>query len=576
MRRMPSGSAAKGKQMNNTMLRLIGGAAVLTSVLLLGWGAAIPAAANPTFVRLVNPGICAAAGGDPFLDGCAVNQFGLEYQPASGNSQLAQAAQRLGNGDGVIQPEDFDAVAEFTGGQLHQEDGTAATTLSRMAVIAFVKDDSPVTFRTTAGFFSESGISVWVCDGNLINPNPDSDCTDLGTPGSSPKQFQDDGVVVAYLSCTLATCPNRGTFALTVEQGGIVFPASVIVVGEPRHVTFFTLETAIQAGVPVVGALDADSAALACPFAANLPFIQKALGEAEKTVIVARTQDDDGTDVSGAWINWSVDDPHHNTTKSFNSQAILAQPVTPTLNLGGFGYGAPNILCANGDAVAGTVTVTARLIRRYAGQPFDPFAAPGVHAGDLDSSELTYADVTFKVGAIPSKVALTADPVAVACDGTATSTVSAAVIDADGSPAIGGTAVKFDVQALGTANPIAAMTDDKGVATSKIVPLSSEFRGVTVTVFVSAGGVVQPGITSAIVVGCNGGVASSAPGGGAAAAGSAPAAGPVGAIRGPDTGTGDATTSPGAAGAGLLWMLIVSLGAVGLAATAGSVIVRRR
>ena len=484
-----SAGTAKGKQMTKTMIRLVGGAVVLAVLALFGRGAASPVSADPAAVVMFNPTICVAVGGtDPGpINGCGVNQDGLKFAPAGGNGMLMDAADRLGDNDGEIEASDFAGVAEFTGGQVHQQGGAVDPSFSRLAILAFVNSDGPVTFHSTAGTFFSSGTQTWVCDGNPVLDNPDSDCDGTPSAPATPGHKLEDHVVVAYLSCTFTTCPTRGEENITVEQGGIVFPTTFKVVGEAVNVTFFTLEAGVQAGVAVDGALDSDSAAAACPFSATLSFITKALAEAEKTVIVARANDIDGTAISGAWFQWSVDDPHHNTTDYFNEQGILAQPVTPTLNLGGFGYGAPNILCAPAGAAAGDVTVTARIVRSYGGQPFDPLASPGVDPAHLNSTLLSYGNTTFTVNAIPATLTLSAVPAEIACDGTATSTVSASLTDASGNAAIGGTAVHFDTQVLATANPINANTDDKGVATSVISPLASDVRGVPVTVSVKAG-----------------------------------------------------------------------------------------
>ena len=79
---------------------------------------------------------------------------------------------------------------------------------------------------------------------------------------------------------------------------------------------------------------------------------------------------------------------------------------------------------------------------------------------------------------------LKADPATIACDGVTSSVVSATVLGADGKPVVSGNAVRFDVVALGTADKIVALTDDKGVASSKITPLSGPLAGVTVLVTV--------------------------------------------------------------------------------------------
>lgn len=577
----------KGKQMKRILLRLAGAGALIVAIAGLGEVGVRPAHADPGAVLFVNPGVCVALTAAAPAPGCAINELGLGYDLGLGDTQLMGAANELGNNDDRIQSSDFASAATFSGGQLHQEDGSFHPTMSRLAVIAFVRSQGPVTFHTTSGFFEESGTSIWVCDGNSAKKNPDTDCSPNPIASSSNPPFRPDGVVVAYLSCSLVTCPTRGQFSLTVEQDGIVFPTTFTVVGEPINVTFFTLEKGIQAGVPVNGTLDASTASKACPFSATLPFIQKALGEAEKTVIVARAVDIDGTAIAGAWINWTVDDAQHVPARvSFDSEGILAQPETPTLNLGGFGYGAPNILCAHAGAVAGTITVTARLSRVIQGLYGDPYASHGVDPTNLKSANLAYGNVTFTVNAIPSKMVLTAAPAQIPCDGNATSSVSAALTDAAGNPAISGTAVHFDAQVLGTANPIDATTNDKGIATSTIAPLAGDVRGVPVTVSVKVGGVLQPDMTQSIMVQCTGsGAPSTAPSApGAPAGGPAPSAPSGGSAAGtsavqgavaPNLPRSGAAEGSGMSG-GLSWALIAAAATLASVAGVGGVVARRR
>jgi hypothetical protein len=78
---------------------------------------------------------------------------------------------------------------------------------------------------------------------------------------------------------------------------------------------------------------------------------------------------------------------------------------------------------------------------------------------------------------------LSASPQRLVCDGSTVSTVRARVLDEAGVPVADGTAVHFDVQALGTADPINAETES-GVATTS---LTARGEGVGVVVNVSAG-----------------------------------------------------------------------------------------
>ena len=90
-------------------------------------------------------------------------------------------------------------------------------------------------------------------------------------------------------------------------------------------------------------------------------------------------------------------------------------------------------------------------------------------------------DVTV-IGA-PDAMTLSASPASITCDGVSSSTVSADLVDSEGNKVVDGTDVRFEVVALGTADPITATTTG-GAATSKITPLSGVSAGVVVLVTV--------------------------------------------------------------------------------------------
>ncbi len=80
---------------------------------------------------------------------------------------------------------------------------------------------------------------------------------------------------------------------------------------------------------------------------------------------------------------------------------------------------------------------------------------PGAQIGESGTVTKT---LDFTVTGVPANIALTADPAAIACDGTATSTVTAKVTDSAGNDVVDNTGVTFSVVALGTANPIQTTT----------------------------------------------------------------------------------------------------------------------
>jgi hypothetical protein len=264
---------------------------------------------------------------------------------------------------------------------------------------------------------------------------------------------------------------------------------------------------------------------------------------------LVRAFDSDGTSITGAFIRWQSDAPDVGT---------VAAPLTPTIDLGSFGIGAPNIAC--GTALPGTFHLDARTRATQGGHGEGAALDPAVRE-DINRS------ATFTVTGAPTTIALTASPSAMNCDGTATSTVSASVIDENGNSVADGQFVSFDVVAFGIANPLKATVKD-GVATSVITPLASTQTSATVNVTASA----NEGkffdlrtAKNAIRIDCNGSGAAApagvapAPSGASAGASSAPS----GVIRGPDTGSGSLGSGGGATGFAA-WPLL----ALGLAATA--------
>ena len=75
---------------------------------------------------------------------------------------------------------------------------------------------------------------------------------------------------------------------------------------------------------------------------------------------------------------------------------------------------------------------------------------------------------------------LEARPQALACDGYTPSVITARVVDAAGQPVEDGTSVNFSVVALGSVDPVMALTSD-GVATTQLIALAEQ-AGVVVNV----------------------------------------------------------------------------------------------
>jgi hypothetical protein len=138
----------------------------------------------------------------------------------------------------------------------------------------------------------------------------------------------------------------------------------------------------------------------------------------------------------------------------------------------------------------------------------------------------------------PAQLVAFADPPTIDCNGVNTTTVSVQVLDANANPGVGGREVSFDLQVLGTANPITATTNPDGFATSVVTPLIQE--GATGVPVIITGPLE---LTTTVLVNCQVGAGSGTtppppppPAGGAGGSGQQPG----GSITGPDTGSGDA------------------------------------
>jgi hypothetical protein len=473
---------------------------------------------------------------------------------AGGSTQGADALKDLesviGDNDGVLEPSDFASI-DLDGNQVHNQDDLSGTGTSlydgNLFVLAFVSSTGPVRFRTNRGLMIPAGLlnpsqdltvapadtagTTYVCDsqagtqsGPLVE---DADCNPGGGTGA-------DGVVVGRVRAHWgATTAPIGPGTVTVNQGqSDEATIAFRVVGEPRTLSFTTLETKIQDGAGGTGQ---------CPLPGDAAGFLGANGTAEKSIVLGIARDIEGNAVTGAVINWSTD---------FPNRAKMAAPLTPTLDLGSFGFGAPNIIC--GATETGKVTVTGAISKDLLiATNFDPNAEEDTNT------------VSFDVVGVPASMTLAANPPSLPCDGTATTSVTAAVVDADGTPAVAGTQVHFDVQVLGTANPIDAKTDDKGVATSTISPLAPGASGVPVNVFTG-------NVASSILVQCTTGAPGGGPpppaGGGAGGAGG----GPTGVITGPNTGYGPA------GGQSLRWAYLLGISGLGLLAGSAMVLAGAR
>ncbi len=383
-------------------------------------------------IQIVNPGICLAqSAGATEFSGCAYTD-GLGYSQLGGHDALRRAADDLGDADGIVQPRDFAPIVSLGGAQIHQQSSPNAAT--NLAIIAYVPGSGPVRFHTTAGTFTASGGPDWTCTGDPgagasstptstatpaapsvtatmmafqtvtptitpggpptdtpsptptlsgVLPDPDSDC---GGPhaGDTSGTLAPDHAVVAYLSCSLTTCPSLGAQHIVVTQISADQTADFTVVGEPVRVeltsTSGTLTPTDDFGCDFTGE--------------QLPSdLQSA------SLLQARAFDAAGTAITGAWFYFAVADP---------KRAIIQSPLWPSVA----GHGSPvatDVVCVRPGVTAGPLQVTARLVRSAA-IVLDPFADPG----NPDEQNLASASTTIEIGqpsaATPTTIASTRTP----------------------------------------------------------------------------------------------------------------------------------------------------------------------
>jgi adhesin/invasin len=240
-------------------------------------------------------------------------------------------------------------------------------------------------------------------------------------------------------------------------------------------------------------------------------------------------------------------------TTSSNSTVAVGQGGTPVSTATSFtsvSFLVTGTTIAGADTYCGVAAGTATL---------SGATLAGEIAGNTGAITRTQA---ITVTGVPATIALTASPAAIACDGTATSTVTAKVTDSAGNNVVDNTPITFSVVALGTANPINTTTKG-GTATSVITPLSGSTSGVVVTV-------TSGSAASSIRIDCTPSLASpTAPAGGPGAATATPVTG----VRGPNTGTGGYLGQNGSAGFPMWTLVALALGSMAL--VAGGVVTRR-
>ena len=411
------------------------------ALLLLGQSMRPPAAeAKPTAIVTISLTDCTTFGSaydwndderiDPY-DGPILLS---NCQSLNASGIVGTVVEVLGGDRDDFKPADL-APIDREGGQMHEKDGV-------MFIIAFVSNDTPVSFDADEGVFEAGVYRSSVLCGPPSNPDSNFDDKDCDGDG-----VMDDGVVVAKLM-PKDSGPTRGPAMVRVRQGMLEMEEKYTVVGEPWNIEVTANKKVIQTG------------AASCELFTDTKGYIKAMDSPEMTPVITKVTDSDGTPVTGALVRFRTDDEYTGTA---------ARMLVPTLE-SALGVAAPNVLC--GTVNPGTVEFTATLVSGADHQDIDLGLDNQARLG-------RHASVEVEVRDPPTKMVLSASPGSLACDGTATTAVSATLTDAKDNPAVNGNAVRFEGKALGTVSPIEPLSLD-GTAKTTLTPLSGMVNGVTV------------------------------------------------------------------------------------------------
>jgi hypothetical protein len=428
-------------------------------------------------------------------------------------AEIALLADAYGDGDELAAADLADIDLDLN--QISDEPGTGGI-LDQILIFAFVDDDGIVTFDVPTGLITT--VLVDADGSDSLDGDGDPQTCDAADDLDCDAATEDDGdgVVVARIN-TGTGVPGE---ALDVEVSQIDNPdaesvQTLNVVGLPDELDLTLVETTVQTDSSGDCLDDADSSDA------------DQLGLPEATFGIATVFDEEGTPLTRITVDWDSSDP---------DIADIGDDTSVTVDGGSAGVAAFAVICGTDNT--GTVTIEA--------------SEPDSGTDRDDEAELT-------VVGEPDAIALTASPAEIACDGSASSTVTAAVTDADGAPVADGVEVNFSVVALGTANPINVDTSG-GSASSQITPLSEAIAGVTV--LVTAGDA-----QASILVDCALPIPTATP------PGPVPTPTTGGTITPPETGTGGYLGQDTSGGLSL-WTL-VALAAGGFALVAGGTLARK-
>lgn len=445
-------------------------------------------------------------------------------------AEVQNLADALGDEDGKLEASDFEDI-DLDDNQI--QDGGSGW-LDDLTVFAFVDNDETVTFDAGSGVVVSINLDTTggaAGDGTDLNAET-CDATDAIDLDCQTSTLDDgDGVVVATV--TDGTGDPGDTVDVDISQAddpSTVSTQTVNIVGEQDDVTVEALKGTVQA----TGSTSDFDDCLEDSDVSDTGMIN----DVDKTVLKATVTDNDGVELTRIPVTFDVDDSDVADIDD-DSGEDADEPKADTgetVNAGAAGIGQFAVVCGGTDT--GTATFTATI--------------------DIAGGATTRDDsVDVTVVGEPATVALTADPAAIACDGTQTSTVTAKVTDSDGNNVANGTSVEFSVVALGTANPITAKTTD-GAASSTITPLSGATAGVVV--LVTAGDA-----QASIRIDCSLPIQPT----------TGPQATPTrpGGITGPDTGNGGYLGQDGSAGFPMWTLVALALGSVAL--VAGGMVTRK-
>jgi hypothetical protein len=441
-------------------------------------------------------------------DACFV---AVALRTATGDEEGVDALDPDGNGipcDGdqipatEITAEDFTLLDPLDAEQVSE---TSEGYFGGLFIMAFDSDPEgkPVQFDATDGSFHTILNGFVVSAGEHITcdePGEDPDCQTTQLGG-----FKDGAATVAFSG----PFDKRGDVTVTASIVGENDSTSITIkgVGEPEElVPLLNLDPKLEAGGTGVCKPGGNDFTFQ-----NLLQITTLAGLPDAGLVAVQVKDADGTGLTLIPVEWESRDEDI-LVPGFDEQFSL---FNSGLLLG------PNLMCSGPSPGEATVDVSVR--RGPNGQ---------------GSVSVLRTELSWTVIGRPAQMVAYAEPATIDCNGVNTTNVNVHVLDARANPGVGGRDVRFDLQVLGTANPIVATTNGDGVATSVVTPLAQE--GTTGVPVIITGPLEM---ATTVMVNCQVGAGTGVPGtgspppttgGGAGGAGT----GRPGGIIGPDTGTG--------------------------------------